>query len=79
MMRSYFIASSLLVGLAACSRLSYSFDAGWKFHLGNVEQTDDALCPASVWKTNLDGYYCEGWGHQAAYQLQEDECRLYCW
>ena len=56
------LLASLVVSCSA--RASYNFDAGWKFHLGNVGQSEDALCPNSTWSHQLDGLYCPGWGHQ---------------
>jgi beta-galactosidase/beta-glucuronidase len=67
-----------LLAASVQGRTSYNFDFGWKFHLGNVNQPDSALCPDSGWSKKLDGMYCPGWAHQAAYQLTMDECRLYC-
>jgi len=52
------------------------FDFGWKFQLGNVANED--MCPSSAFPTNLNGYTCAGWAHQAAYEMTVDECRLYC-
>lgn len=68
---------AFLLALAAAQRQIINFDRDWKFNLGNPDQADDALCPASQW-TNFSGFYCEQWAHQAAYQLTLDECRLYC-
>ena len=68
----------LIMASAVHGRTSFGLDFGWKFNLGNADQPDSALCPASTWTKNLSGYYCPSWAHQAAYQLTMDECRLYC-
>eukprot|EP01051_Picozoa_sp_SAG22_P022706 SAG22_NODE_5545_length_995_cov_1.305804_1_plen_254_part_01 len=68
----------LLIGLpppTECGRSSHSFDSNWLFHLGDAAGQE--LCPGSAFK-EFKGMYCSDWGHQAAYDLTEDECKRYC-
>ena len=51
------------------------FDGGWRFHLGDAASQD--LCPHDAFET-FDDMYCPGWAHQAAYDITQEECRLYC-
>ncbi len=71
----------LLLGLhalAECAsggRSTHSFDGGWLFHYGDAAKQE--LCPGSAFE-EFKGMYCPGWGHQAAYDITEDECKRYC-
>lgn len=78
------IAHVLLLFLAtslACSRSArvvQQLDFGWKFQLAtNASGLAQDLCPSDSFDS-FDGQYCKDWGHQAAYQLTEAECRSYC-
>lgn len=68
----------LIVGMPPVTesqRSIHSFDSNWLFHLGDAAKQE--LCPGSAFE-EFKGMYCPTWGHQAAYDITEDECKRYC-
>ena len=47
----------LLASVISADRASYNFDFDWKFHLGNVDQSDDAMVMKTVFTTSLLTHY----------------------
>ena len=77
-MRAWWLPLLLNAGLPLLTesqRSTHSFDSNWLFHLGDAAKQE--LCPGSAFE-EFKGMYCPTWGHQAAYDITEDECKRYC-